>query len=521
MTDIIKYYPITLEESNYKDNFELLRKKKWKCVLDRNLENKIDIINLCDMVEYFDKNKFIHWDKFVIPKNISDVMNKNIICDMNIFDFIPTNFVFDIKYSYLYLRCIHKLNNIFGFEIDINDINLTKILFEEIMPFFNRDCNGRDIECILNSTSTHEQFKSIKTYLIYSKNFKDAIIFNKYMLFVLTDNYILILPNIKSLDNYSLIINGKVYLKIFDKELVIRMKKEYIYTKTKNKIIWKNYGYVKNSTETEIFNFSTDNEFVIKKIFDYTNKDTKLKIKSNNTFFTKQNIQISKYTENKCEVEEYLNLNTNYKYVRSECMIPKSMITDNMITDFMIGNGNNNEDSGLRFRGKFTQSSSNGKNIKKTINIGDKIIYDKEGEETRTDLLVDKKKYLNRKEIIIGYKVAKSANGELRVIKLGITTDAQIAIPIDEHYFINYCKERCNKAIVMDIQLPIKNEEISVVPNEIVAYSYIFKSGKNDFNYKVGTEVIPDSFNPDEDIGCANGIHYFQSRENLFEAYID
>lgn len=138
-----------------------------------------------------------------------------------------------------------------------------------------------------------------------------------------------------------------------------------------------------------------------------------------------------------------------------------------------------------------------------------------------TNLLIDKKKYINRDEIIIGWKVAKSIEGEHRIIKLGIMMDAQIVRPIDEEYFITHNKERCDKAIVMDIQLLNKDEEITVVPNEMVAYSYVYKSDNTNFCYKVGEEVLPDSFNSDENIGCAQGIHYFQNRMDLFKAYID
>ena len=73
----------------------------------------------------------------------------------------------------------------------------------------------------------------------------------------------------------------------------------------------------------------------------------------------------------------------------------------------------------------------------------------------------------------------------------------------------------------MDIQLPNVDEEISVVPNELVAYSYVYKSFETNFCYKVGEQVIPDSFNLDENIGCAQGIHYFQNRLDLFSAYVD
>jgi hypothetical protein len=336
--------------------------------------------------------------------------------------------------------------------------------------------------------------------VIYSKDYKDLILFNEYILVVFTDNYILVIPNEKiKKNNYVLISNGKTHIKSDSLELVYIFKKEF----ENNNIIHKMYGYIKNQNQTQLFNYSIDSDLNIKQLYDYSNKETKLKIKYNGTLFQKKGIEINKYIKLGCEFEEYYDSNTNFRQNISQCMI------------------GNSDTSGLRYRGKYTGTSTNGSNIKKTITFGDKIVFDKEGEETKTNLLVDKKKYTNRTDMIIGYKVAKSAQGELRIIKLGITPDAQIVVPIDEDYFINLNKERCDKAIVMDIQLPIKEEEISVVPEEMVAYSYVYKSGKTDFDYKIGTEVIPDGFEPNEDIGCAQGIHYFQSRLNVFEAYID
>ena len=69
--------------------------------------------------------------------------------------------------------------------------------------------------------------------------------------------------------------------------------------------------------------------------------------------------------------------------------------------------------------------------------------------------------------------------------------------------------------------IPNRDNEISVVPEELVAYSYVYKSSNINFCYKVDEEVILDSFNLDENIGCAEGLHYFQNRMDLFKAYID
>jgi hypothetical protein len=62
-------------------------------------------------------------------------------------------------------------------------------------------------------------------------------------------------------------------------------------------------------------------------------------------------------------------------------------------------------------------------------------------------------------------------------------------------------------------------DEISVVPHETVAYSYVYSNGPK-FEYKIGQLVKPDGFNANPDIGCAKGIHFFRSKENLFKSYI-
>jgi hypothetical protein len=52
-----------------------------------------------------------------------------------------------------------------------------------------------------------------------------------------------------------------------------------------------------------------------------------------------------------------------------------------------------------------------------------------------------------------------------------------------------------------------------------MAYSYVYKDDMIGFEYKVGTEVIPDSFDENENESCTNGIHYYQDRNTIFEVY--
>jgi len=494
-------YPETFLQYNCANNLKLLRQKKWKSTIYSNLNNNIDVTNLFGITSSIP----FSWDKILIPENILMLIKKNNPTKETL-DFVPSEFIFKCKnLKQIEPLVFNKIEKNIGLKLCLELVSLKKYVCDEFIDFIHPNGFGNtDANSNLNELIFHSILKT-NSFIIYSKDFNDLIIFNKYSLIVLTSNYIFVIPNIPEENNYLLMTNGKTYLKNNDFESVENTKKEF----ENNNPIYRIYGYIKNSNKIQTFNYSIDSELNVKKIYDYTNKETKLKIKHSSITFTKKGISYTKYIKSGCEFEEYYNYNTGFRRIISECMIG-------------IGNENgNNDGSGLRYRGKYTQTSSNGENIKKTITIEDKIVYNKEGDETKTNTLVDKNKYINRTDIIIGYKVAKSARGDLRIIKLGITPDAQIVRPIDEEYFITNNKERCDKAIVMDIQLPIKEEEISVVPEESVAYSYVYKSGKTDFDYKIGSEVIPDSFNPDEDVGCANGIHYFQSRLDLFKAYID
>ena len=177
----------------------------------------------------------------------------------------------------------------------------------------------------------------------------------------------------------------------------------------------------------------------------------------------------------------------------------------------------NNSNSDIRYRGTYKEIRSNGETVKKSLEKDDELIYSKEGGQ----VLIDK---INTKsikdEIQIVWKVAKSETGEKRIIKLGIPTDAKIVKPICDDFFYTRGKERCDKAFVMDIQYPTKEEE-SVVPNELVAYSYLYNEHSESFQYRVGAEVIPDSFDENENESCTNGIHFYRERYTIFDMYIN
>ena len=204
------------------------------------------------------------------------------------------------------------------------------------------------------------------------------------------------------------------------------------------------------------------------------------------------------YNKNGLIVQTKYNWAQKYSHIISQCTI----------TD---------DKTGLRFRGKVEIQDKEKGSVSKKLTLNDKIQYEKSGEQ----VLIDKLSNIRiSNEIIIGWKAVKNANGEKRILKLGIPPDARTVIPIDEEYYLNNQKERADQAIVMDIQMPDEEDEISVVPHEIVAYSYVYSNGPR-FEYKIGQLVKPDGYNDNPDVGCAKGIHFFRTKANLFKSYIN
>jgi hypothetical protein len=56
----------------------------------------------------------------------------------------------------------------------------------------------------------------------------------------------------------------------------------------------------------------------------------------------------------------------------------------------------------------------------------------------------------------------------------------------------------------------------------IITSEYIkFIFDDNVCTIKLGQQVIPDSFDPNPDSGCSNGIHYFRNRRSVFKTYLE
>ncbi len=181
------------------------------------------------------------------------------------------------------------------------------------------------------------------------------------------------------------------------------------------------------------------------------------------------------------------------------------------------------KDSGsseLRFRGtyKSIENTSDNSISDLTLKLNGKSEYIKKNnvvilDDTKTNLKTNK---------LIGWKVGKDSASNPVIIKLEIEPNTTIVRPIDPDYYLNHRKERCNKAKVIDIQkinFSKPNEELSIIDSCSEAFSYVYEKNAG-FVYKLGTIVEPDSFDNDVNKGCANGIHYFQDRNSLFQTYL-
>ena len=483
----------------------------------------LEISNIRTLYNYLDlelSNNYVcalNFDYIELPENITRILEKR-FPDQKNFNYYPRKF---ITKSSLYSTRDHIYSH--RLEIDKFIKNLMNLNMSSQLVMLFGHVISEVTSFNLSNTSIYNNIKTlhlpnhlpshlpnIKSYIIASTNRDQIALLDELTGFtIFTNQYILtILPNP---DSYLLLSNNNIYLSLGETKLNMFFKEESDFS-------YKIYGYMKNSLKKEIFNFKINKQFDIVKNYEYTNFETKISIKYY-SFDRADGMVYYKYNKNGCDFEEFFNTQTGSKQIISQCMMT-------------------NDDSGLRHRGKYTESTQNNKQVSKTIKFDDKIVYEKNGDEVIVDLL--ERKVLKQGEFIIGYKVAKSESGELRIVKLGIPPDAQIVRPIDCEYLITFGKERTNKAIVMDIQLPDKHNEISVVPEETSAYSYVFKvipnnsennnivnsitqinSNTKGFEYKIGHEVFPDSFNPDENIGCAQGIHFHLDRMTVFKAFID
>lgn len=522
MSDSILLKPLfhtcqTLKE--YNNNNKIFYKKK--IILNKKFQFYFPLLPHKDITDCLDlflelKNKlaknnwcWIGWNKIKIPEKLKLSLENKVKID----DFCPSNFYFDNNAK----KKLNMINNIVFSHmfsmLNIKPSNEILLLFDELkkeLLSFNlsNNTNKKLIEDTINIKNTiHSVFSTGDYYILNSTDSKQYMFLSNYTTCIFAEKYILIIPtypeekvkinseNINS--NYLLITDKQFYFKKNDMNINFKYTFD---TLTLENVV---FGYIKDRFKKELFNIRTNYKCNLKKNYKYINKETNMVLNSYSFYDREKRNEYHKYNKNNCDFEEYYDYNNNLKHVISQCMI-----TDD------------STNTGIRYRGKYIGTSKDGNIIRKSIQIDDELKYLLEGDEVKVDTLENKTR--KSEEGFIAYKIAKSKEGELRIVKLFVPPDAKVVRPIDEEYFINFGKERCDKAIVMDIQLPVKDNEISLVPEEMVAYSYIHKiNGTNSFEYNVGQEVFPDDFNPDENIGCGKGLHFFQGRLTVFKAFID
>lgn len=521
MTSLI-YTCQTIKEYNVdlKKNIKTKNPPNKKSQLYRTLSTYTDITNnlnlFLELQNKLNSNTvkskensycWINWKKITIPEKIKYSLENKVKID----DFYPNKLYVDLNSEKKSIQLTNIFNNKITQLLNIKPSNEIYLLLDElayeIYSFTeNNNTNQKTIEESINKKNLfHYIINSGDYFLLNSIDYKQYMFLSEMCTFIVGDQYILFIPhypekNVQiNLDNvtnnYLLITDKQFYLK--KNNLTINVKYTFDTSNLENIV----YGYIKDKFKKELFNIRTNNKCDLKKNYRYTNNETKMAISSYTFYDYKKKIEYLKYNKNNCDFEEYYNHNNHFKHIISQCMV-------------------SDDSTGLRYRGKYTETSKDGKPIKKSIEFDDELKYLLEGDEVKVDMLENKPRKNN--EGFVAYKIAKSENDDLRIVKLFVPPDAKVIRPIDEEYFISFGKERCDKAIVMDIQLPIKDNEISVVPDEMIAYSYIHKiNGTNSFEYKVGQEVYPDGFDSDENTSCGKGLHFFQDRIKVFKAFVD
>ena len=393
-----------------------------------------------------------------------------------------------------------------------HNIELTKFI-----PKYNSTeeyAKQRIINTLLDKNITIESMPQYS--FILKKLMGEFLLFNKHIDYIIpnsfqnniilgdSDNNIMIITS-----NYMIIIiNNIIYITFTNFNCMIMNSSKINYIKYNNStLMWKEFikdnkillnSIITNDIKNQYTTYKLDSKNNLRTIYYHKNINSNSKILYNSLEKSNGNIK-EYYIKNKLYVTRSYNHKTTKDVIISQCMI-------------------NDFNSGLRYRGVYNETKINNEIVKKTLVQDDQIIYNKENNK----ILVDKiNNFQLKKDITIGWKVAKSSNGELRLIKLAIGLDAKTVKPIDKEFFITKGKERCDKAIVMDIQLAYVEEEISVVPDEMTAYSFIYTENSNNFEYKIGQLVIPDIFDDNVNESCTNGIHYYQNRQSVFDVYIN
>jgi hypothetical protein len=175
---------------------------------------------------------------------------------------------------------------------------------------------------------------------------------------------------------------------------------------------------------------------------------------------------------------------------------------------------------GLRYRGTCTETRQTATNrvMHRQVKCGDEIVYDEKDETVCVDKI--RVKTTGRPEWLTGWKLVKNERGAHRVLKIAIPPDATVVCAVDSDHLVARQKKRCDRCMVVDLQYPKKDEEVSVVPAEKTAVSCVYTETAQPFVYVVGQIAEPHAFSDDTHEGCAPGIHFFTDRSAIFETYL-
>ena len=201
-------------------------------------------------------------------------------------------------------------------------------------------------------------------------------------------------------------------------------------------------------------------------------------------------------------VEKTISNQIETKYLRNKVTNQEKLISKCMFSS-----------EGIRQRAVFKKVSSSDSSTTE-ISVDDLEVYRKHNSHVLIDKLTLPR---TRFEFVIGWKLAKSENGQNRIVKLCIPPEALIVMPISEDFFGLCQKERSDRAMVLDIEQPLLDQNLSVVPQERQAISCI---ADQSIVYIAGQEVRPDRFDPDPSKSCAAGIHFHRNRRAVFKLWI-
>ncbi len=442
--------------------------KEHKQPLYRSLCTKISINDYNTLYNNYINNCYLEYPD--ILKNYS--LNNKIIFSTKNDDVINElmNSIFMLNYDNI------------KFTFDMYNIHLIKSVIDEFKSCLS---TSKLLSNSITMINFMNNIKSSKKILLNLHNKLNNHL-NSYIL-IIDDSYVIFDNNkiITHVHNNFIIIN-KNNIKLIVDDAICNM---YL---TDKKIIAYAYNnkfgnLIKSSIldDKQIISYNYKSKISGKKINHYT------ELLNNGTDVSIETCNINNYIE-------YSVRNNNMTNIIAQCMLT-------------------NNDTGLRHRVTYNKSSNNTNNTNNTtIKFDDKIEYHKENNQVKVDNLNNK---YPKNESFIGYKLCKSKNGDKRIVKLFIPDDAEVIMPIGSDFLICNFKERASKAIVMDILLVDEENEVSVVPEELSAYSYIYDD--NSLEYKVGTEVYPDGFDKDDTNGCGKGIHFFRNKKSVIETYND